>query len=53
MGVLLLALGVIFLVVPLPQLQKVFHRMRSKVTTKIGGGVLVAAGIAMLFFVRF
>ena len=46
-GVLLIALGVVFLAVPLEQLQKVFRRMRSRIGTKIGGAVLVAAGIAL------
>ena len=41
-GVLLIALGVVFLAVPLEQLQKVFRRMRSRIGTKIGGAVLVA-----------
>ena len=40
-GVLLIALGVVFLAVPLEQLQKVFRRMRSRIGTKIGGAVLV------------
>ena len=48
-GVLLIALGVVFLAVPLEQLQKVFRRMRSRIGTKIGGAVLVAAGIALAF----
>ncbi|MEQ2456278.1 hypothetical protein [Flavonifractor hominis] len=52
-GVLFLVLGGIFLLVPLPTLQKVFHRMRSKWGTKIGGGVLAVAGVAMLLWVRF
>ena len=43
-GVLLIALGVVFLAVPLEQLQKVFRRMRSRIGTKFGGGVLVPAG---------
>ena len=49
-GVLLIALGVVFLAVPLEQLQKVFRRMRSRIGTKIGGAVLVAAGIALAMY---
>ena len=49
-GVLLIALGVVFLAVPLEQLQKVFRRMRSRIGTKIGGAVLVAAGIALALY---
>ena len=45
-GVLLIALGVVFLAVPLEQLQKVFRRMRSRIGTKIGGAGLVGGGIA-------
>lgn len=52
-GVLFLILGAVFLLVPLSTLQKAFHRMRSKWGTKIGGVVLLAAGVAMLVWVRF
>ena len=51
-GVLLIALGVVFLAVPLEQLQKVFRRMRSRIGTKIGGAVLVAAGIALALYIN-
>ena len=51
-GVLLIALGVVFLAVPLEQLQKVFRRMRSRIGTKIGGAVLVAALITGLVALR-
>ena len=46
-GVLLIALGVVFLAVPLEQLQKVFRGMRPRMVTKSGGGGLVAAGIPL------
>ncbi|MFQ7451171.1 MAG: hypothetical protein ACLRNQ_06740 [Flavonifractor plautii] len=32
------------------ELQKVFRRMRSRIGTKIGGAVLVAAGIALALY---
>lgn len=49
LGILFIALGLVFLLIPLEKLQVVFRRMRSNVTTKIGGAVLLAAGIASLF----
>lgn len=48
LGILFLALGLIFLIVPFEKLKTVFRRMRHSITTKIGGGVLVAAGVATL-----
>ena len=47
-GVLLALVGGIFLLVPLDTLQKVFRRMRSKTGTKVGGAVLIAAGILLM-----
>ena len=48
LGILFIFLGLIFLLIPLEKLQTVFRRMRSNVTTKIGGAVLLAAGIASI-----
>ena len=48
LGILFIVLGLIFLLIPLKKLQTVFRRMRSNVTTKIGGAVLLAAGIASI-----
>lgn len=48
LGILFIVLGLIFLLIPLEKLQAVFRRMRSNVTTKIGGAVLLAAGIASI-----
>ena len=48
LGILFIVLGLIFLLIPLEKLQTVFWRMRSNVTTKIGGAVLLAAGIASI-----
>ena len=48
LGILFIVLGLIFLLIPLEKLQTVFRRMRSNVTTKIGGAVLLAAGIASI-----
>ncbi len=47
-GVLLALVGGIFLLVPLDTLQKAFRRMRSKTGTKVGGAVLIAAGILLM-----
>ena len=47
-GGLLLILGLVFLLVPFESLHKAFRQMRSPVTTKIGGGILTAGGIAMI-----
>ena len=48
LGILFIVLGLIFLLIPLEKLQTVFRRMRSNVTTKIGGAVLLAAGNASI-----
>ena len=48
MGVLLAVLGVVFILVPYEQIHKVFRRMRSPVTTKVGGTVLLIVGIAII-----
>lgn len=45
LGILLIILGLIFLLIPLEKLRTVFRRMRSSVTTKIGGAVFVVMGI--------
>ena len=52
LGILFIVLGLIFLLIPLEKLQTVFRRMRSNVTTKIGGAVLLAAGIASILLGR-
>lgn len=48
LGILFIALGLVFLLIPLETLQTVFKRMRSSITTKVGGAVLLAAGIASI-----
>lgn len=48
LGVLFIALGLVFLLVPMEQLKTVFRRMRSSVTTRIGGAVLLVAGIVSI-----
>ena len=48
-GVLLIVLGLPFLLIPLEHLQKVFRRMRSRTGTKVGGALLIAAGVVMMF----
>ena len=45
LGILFIILGLIFLLIPLEKLRTVFRRMRSSVTTKIGGAVFVVMGI--------
>ena len=47
-GILLAVLGAFFLLMPYDKLHEVFRGMRSPVTTKIGGLVLLAGGIAMI-----
>ena len=42
--------GGIFLLVPLDTLQKAFRRMRSKMGTKVGGVVLIIAGIVLMLY---
>lgn len=49
-GVILALMGLVFLLVPLEKLQRVFRRMRSRTGTKIGGVVLLAAGIALMIY---
>lgn len=48
LGALFILLGLVFLLVPFDTLKTVFKRMRSSVTTKIGGAVLLAAGVAAI-----
>lgn len=50
LGILFLVLGLIFLVVPFEKLKIVFRRMRSPITTKVGGAVFFIAGIASILF---
>ena len=47
-GILLAVLGLVFLLVPYQRLKEVFRGMRSAVTTKVGGGVLLLGGAAMI-----
>ena len=47
-GVLLIIVGVLFLLIPLDMLRKVFRRMRSKMGTKVGGVVLILIGVKTL-----
>ena len=47
-GILLAVLGVVFILVPYELIRKVFRRMRSPVTTKVGGTVLLIGGIAII-----
>ena len=43
LGALFIILGLIFLLIPFEKLQTVFRRMRSSITTKVGGAVLLVA----------
>ena len=47
-GGFFVVVGLVFLLVPLEQLQKAFRHMRSKVTTKLGGAVFLALGLFMV-----
>lgn len=47
-GVILAVMGLAFLLLPLEKLQQIFRRMRSRTGTKIGGVVLLAAGVALM-----
>lgn len=47
-GFLLAVLGAVFLLVPFQTLHEVFRGMRSPVTTKAGGAVLLIGGLAMV-----
>lgn len=49
-GVLLVIVGVLFLLIPLEKLRKVFRRMRSQTGTKVGGVVLIIGGIVLMFY---
>ena len=49
-GVLLIIVGVLFLFITLDMLRKVFRRMRSKMGTKVGGVVLIIAGIVLMLY---
>ena len=53
-GVLLIIVGVLLyvylLLIPLDMLRKVFRRMRSKMGTKVGGVVLIIAGIVLMLY---
>ena len=48
LGALFIILGLIFLLVPCETLKTVFRRMRSSITTKVGGAVLLVAGIVTI-----
>ena len=47
-GILLAVLGAVFVLMPYEKLHEVFRGMRSPVTTKVGGIVLLVGGIAMI-----
>lgn len=47
-GILLGVLGAFFVLMPYEKLHEVFRGMRSPVTTKVGGAVLLIGGIAMI-----
>ncbi|WP_297209701.1 hypothetical protein [uncultured Flavonifractor sp.] len=47
-GILLAVLGAFFVLMPYEKLHEVFRGMRSPVTTKVGGIVLLVGGIAMI-----
>ena len=49
-GALLVIVGVLFLLIPLEKLRKVFRRMRSQTGTKVGGVVLIIGGIVLMFY---
>lgn len=48
LGGLFLLLGLVFFLVPFDKLKTVFKRMRSSVTTKVGGAFLLVAGIVTI-----
>lgn len=48
LGILFLILGLVFLLVPFEKLKTVFRRMRSSITTKVGGAIFLAAGIVSI-----
>ena len=48
LGGLFIALGLVFVLGPFQTLKTVFKRMRSSVTTKVGGAVLLAAGVVTI-----
>ena len=48
LGALFIIPGLIFLLIPFEKLQTVFRRMRSSITTKVGGAVLLVAGIVTM-----
>ena len=47
-GILLAVLGAFFVLMPYENLHEVFRGMRSPVTTKVGGAVLLIGGIIMI-----
>lgn len=47
-GLLLAVLGAFFVLMPYEKLHEVFRGMRSPVTTKVGGAVLLLGGVAMI-----
>lgn len=47
-GILLAVLGAFFVLMPYEKLHEVFRGMRSSVTTKVGGAVLLIGGIVMI-----
>lgn len=51
-GLLILAIGLVFLLVPREMLLRVFPKMRSNITTKVGGAILVLGGAALMMYLR-
>ena len=47
-GLLLAVLGAFFVLMPYEKLHEVFRGMRSPVTTKVGGAVLLGGGLARI-----
>ncbi len=47
-GAFLAVLGALFVLIPFEKLHEVFRGMRSPVTTKVGGAILLVGGIAMV-----
>ena len=47
-GILLAVLGAFFVLMPYEKLHEVFRGMRSPVTTKVGGAVLLIGGIILI-----
>ena len=51
-GLLILAIGLVFMVVTRDKLIIVFPKMRSNITTKVGGAILMLGGAALMMYLR-